>query len=196
MNWKRQSVCFLLLTFGVLTAGGCIVSKKDYMLKVDENQNLSRELAALRSEHERLKKDKEALDKQTAALQVKQKELEETKTDLQLKNVSLENQVALAVDDNAKLEEILRAKSDTLSKNIVDLRNHVGDLKKENRLLKEKNTNLSQNIETLKVNVGSLQDHFMALEKKKRSTPKQNQYIRVPEKRRDLSDEGYLRIPS
>jgi chemotaxis protein MotB len=166
MNWKRQTGCFLLLAFGVLVVGGCIVSKKDYLLKVEESQNLSRELAALRSEDERLKGDKEALDKQVIALQEQRDDLENARTQLQLKNLSLENEVASVVDDNIKLEELLRAKSDTLSKNIVDLRDHVGDLKKENKLLKQDNTNLSQDIETLKVNVGNLQDQVMALEKK------------------------------
>ncbi|UCG66813.1 MAG: OmpA family protein [Deltaproteobacteria bacterium] len=166
MNRKRQIGCFLLLAFGVLVVGGCVVSKKDYLLKVEESQNLSRELAALRSEHDRLKGDKQALDKQVIALEEQRNDLENARTQLQLKNLSLENEVALVVDDNVKLEEILRAKSDTLSKNIVDLRDHVADLKKGNKLLKEENTKLSQNIETLKVNVGSLQNHISALEKK------------------------------
>ncbi len=166
MNWKRQIVFLLLLTFGVLAAGGCIVSKKEYTLKVEESQNLSRELAALRSEHDRLNGDKQALDKQVIALQEQRNDLENARTQLQLKNLSLENEVALVVDDNVKLEEILRSKSDTLSKNIVDLRDHVADLKTENKLLKVENTKLSQNIETLKVNVGSLQNHILALEKK------------------------------
>ena len=166
MNWKRQIVFFLLLTFGVLAVGGCIVSKKEYMLKVDESQNLSRELAALRSEHDRLKGDKQALDKQVIALQEQRNDLENARTHLQLRNLSLENEVALVIDDNLKLEEILRAKSDTLSKNIVDLRDHVADLKKGNKLRKVENTKLSQNIETLKVNVDSLQNHILALEKK------------------------------
>lgn len=166
MYWKRRIVCVLLLTLGVIVIGGCVVSKKDYMLKVEENQNLTRELAALRSEHDRLKGDKEALDKQVIALQEQRDDLENARTQLQLKNLSLENEVALVVDDNLRLEEILRAKSDTLSKNIVDLRDHVADLKKGNKLLKEENMKLSQNIETLKVNVGSLQNHILALEEK------------------------------
>ncbi len=166
MNWKRQIGCFLLLAFGVLVVGGCVVSKKDYLLKVEESQNLSRELAALRSEHDRLNGDKQALDKQVIALQEQRNDLENARTQLQLENLSLENEVALVVDDNLKLEEILRAKSDTLSKNIVDLRDHVADLKKGNKLRKVENTKLSQNIETLKVNVGSLQNHILALEKK------------------------------
>jgi chemotaxis protein MotB len=166
MYWKRRIVCVLLLTFGVIVIEGCVVSKKDYLVKVEESEKLTRELAALGSEHERLKADKEALGKQVIALQEQRDDLENARTQLQLKNLSLENEVASVVDDNIKLEELLRAKSDTLSKNIVDLRDHVADLKKENKLLKKDNTNLSQNMETLKVNIGNLQDHVLALEKK------------------------------
>ena len=166
MNWKRQIVCYLLLAFGILVIGGCIVSKKDYLLKVEENQNLSRELAALRSEHDRLKGEKEAVDTQVVALHKERDDLQNARAQLQLKNLSLENEVATAVDDNLRLEEILRAKSDTLSKNIVDLRDHVGDLKKENKLLKEENTDLNQNIETLKLSVGNLEDQVSALQQK------------------------------
>jgi chemotaxis protein MotB len=166
MNWKRQIVCYLLLAFGILVVGGCIVSKKDYLLKVEENQNLSRELETLRSEHERLKGEKEAIDTQVVALHKERDDLENARAQLQLKNLSLENEVASAVDDNQRLEEILRAKSDTLSKNIVDLRGHVGDLKKENKLLKEENTDLNQNIETLKLSVGNLEDQVSALQEK------------------------------
>ncbi len=166
MNWKRQIVCYLLLAFGILVVGGCIVSKKDYLLKVEENQNLSSELAALRSEHDRLKGEKEAVDTQVVALHKERDDLQNARAQLQLKSLSLENEVATAVDDNLRLEEILRAKSDSLSKNIVDLRDHVGDLKKENKLLKEENTDLNQNIETLKLSVGNLEDQVSALQEK------------------------------
>ena len=110
MNRKRQIACVSLLILGLVGLGSC-VSKKDYLVKVEEGEKLSGELAALRSEHDTLEGQKASLDKEVAALK----------------------------EDNRNLEEILQARSDTLSKNIVDLRGHVADLKKENDLLKEEN---------------------------------------------------------
>ena len=115
MNRKRQIACVSLLTLGLLALGSC-VSKKDYLVKVEEGEKLSGELAALRSEYDTLERQKTSLDKEVAALK----------------------------EDNQNLEEILQARSDTLSKNIVDLRGHVADLKKENDLLKEENKALKE----------------------------------------------------
>ena len=130
MNRKRQMVGVILLTLGLVALGSC-VSKKDYLVKVEEGEKLSGQLTALRSEYDTLEGQKAALDKQVATLK----------------------------EDNLKLEEILQARSDTLSKNIVDLRAHVADLKKENGLLKGENENLNQNVK-------SLQDQIAALEEK------------------------------
>jgi chemotaxis protein MotB len=115
MNRKRQIACVSLLILGLLALGSC-VSKKDYLVKVEEGEKLSGELAALRSEYDTLERQKTSLDKEVAALK----------------------------EDNQNLEEILQARSDTLSKNIVDLRGHVADLKKENDLLKEENKALKE----------------------------------------------------
>jgi len=120
----------ILLTLGLVALGSC-VSKKDYLVKVEEGEKLSGQLTALRSEYDTLEGQKAALGKQVATLK----------------------------EDNLKLEEILQARSDTLSKNIVDLRAHVADLKKENGLLKGENENLNQNVK-------SLQDQIAALEEK------------------------------
>jgi chemotaxis protein MotB len=115
MNRKKQIACIILLILGLLALGSC-VSKKDYLVKVEEGEKLSGELAALRSEYDTLEQQKVSLDKEAAALK----------------------------EDNRNLEEILQARSDTLSKNIVDLRGHVADLKKENDLLKEENKALKE----------------------------------------------------
>ena len=115
MNRKKQIAFFSLLILGLLALGSC-VSKKDYLVKVEEGEKLSAELAALSSEYDTLERQKASLDKAVAALK----------------------------EDNQNLEEILQARSDTLSKNIVDLRGHVADLKKENDLLKEENKALKE----------------------------------------------------
>ena len=140
MNRKRQIAVVILLTLGLVALGSC-VSKKDYLVKVEEGEKLSGELTALRSEYDTLEGQKTAIDKQVATLK----------------------------EDNLKLEEILQARSDTLSKNIVDLRAHVADLKKENGLLKEENENLSQNVKALEEKNVALHSEAEALERQRKA---------------------------
>jgi len=135
MNRKRQMVGVILLTLGLVALGSC-VSKKDYLVKVEEGEKLSGQFTALRSEYDTLEGQKAALDKQIATLK----------------------------EDNLKLEEILQARSDTLSKNIVDLRAHVADLKKENGLLKGENENLNQNVKNLQDQIAALEEKNVALQ--------------------------------
>jgi len=139
MNRKRQMVGVILLTLGLVALGSCI-SKKDYLVKVEEGEKLSGELTALRSEYDTLEGQKTAIDKQVVTLQ----------------------------EDNLKLEEILQARSDTLSKNIVDLRAHVADLKQENGLLKGENENLNQNVKALEEKNVALQSEAEALERQRK----------------------------
>lgn len=134
MNRKRQMVGVILLTLGLVALGSC-VSKNEYLVKVEEGEKLSGQLTALRSEYDTLEGQKAALDKQVATLK----------------------------EDNLKLEEILQARSDTLSKNIVDLRAHVADLKKENGLLKGENENLNQNVKSLQDQIAALEEKNVAL---------------------------------
>jgi chemotaxis protein MotB len=129
---KRQMACVALLTLGLIALGSC-VSKKDYLVQVEEGEKLSGELAALRSEYDTLEGQNASLDKEVAALK----------------------------KDNRNLEEILQARSDTLSKNIVDLRGHVADLKKENDLLKEENKALEEKN-------AALQSETQALERQRK----------------------------
>jgi chemotaxis protein MotB len=128
---------------------GSCVSKKDYLLKVDEGEKLSRELAALRSEQARLQGMKEVLDKQVITLQGERNDLEKARTELKLKNLSLEREVARLKEDNTELEKILRAKEDTLSKNIINLRAQISELEKENEDLKQGIDRLQSEAETL-----------------------------------------------
>ena len=140
MNRKRQMVGVILLTLGLVVLGSC-VSKKDYLVKVEEGEKLSGELTALRSEYDTLEGQKTAIDKQVVILQ----------------------------EDNLKLEQILQARSDTLSKNIVDLRAHVADLKQENGLLKGENENLSQNVKALEEKNVALHSDAEALERQRKA---------------------------
>ncbi|KPK97208.1 MAG: hypothetical protein AMJ95_10290 [Omnitrophica WOR_2 bacterium SM23_72] len=111
----------------------------------------------------------------------------------------MEKEVARLKDDNVKLEEILRAKSDTLSKNITDLRDHVASLKKENSFLRGENRDLRQNLETLKTDVNNLQNRIVALEEKNKAlqyeaevhvNSLQNQILALEEKKREIQSEA------
>jgi len=158
-------VYVILFALSLVLIGSC-VSKKDYLVKVEEGQKLSNELTALKVEHDQLKGEKEALDRRVMTLELEREDLEEARVQLQLKNLSLENEVAALVSDNAKLEEILRAKSDTLSKHIVDLRGHIASLKDENDFLNGENEHLKQKVDTLAEHVNALQSQVTALEAK------------------------------
>jgi chemotaxis protein MotB len=142
------------------------VSKKDYLLKVDESKKLSMELEELKTDHNMLEEQREACDTQVIALQREKSDLEKVRTQLQLKTLSLEKENAGLKGDNLELEEILKAKSDTLSKNIVDLRDHIADLKKENTHLKAENKDLSQNLETLQIDLSNFRDQIVVLREK------------------------------
>jgi len=139
MSCKRQIVCVGLVTLGLIALSSC-VSKKDYLVKVEEGEKLSGELAALRSEYDTLEGQKASLDKEVEALK----------------------------EDNLKLEEILQARADTLSKNIVDLRAHVGDLQKENDLLKGENEALRRDVKGLQEKNAALQSETQALERQRK----------------------------
>jgi len=138
-NRKRQMACVVLLTLGLIALGSC-VSKKDYLVQVEEGEKLSGELTALRSEYDALEAQKTSLGTEVAALK----------------------------QDNLKLEEILQARSDTLSKNIVDLRAHVGDLQKENDLLKGENQDLRRDVKGLQEKSAALQSQTQALERQRK----------------------------
>lgn len=136
MNRNRRITLIISVALSIGIFGGC-VNKNKYLLKVEESERLSRELATLQSENARLGGMKEALDKQVISLQGERNDLEKGKTELQLKNLSLEREAARLKEDNVELEKILRAKSDALSKNIVKLRTQISELEKENEDLKQ-----------------------------------------------------------
>jgi chemotaxis protein MotB len=165
MKWKRRIIYPVLLCLSLFVICSC-VRKKDFLLKVDEGKKLSTELEELKSKHNMLGEQKEACDKQVIAIQGEKSDLEKMKTQLELKTLSLEKENARLKGDNLELEKVLQAKSDTLSKNIVDLRDHIADLKKENSLLKTETKDLSRNLETLQIDLNNLRDQIAALQKK------------------------------
>jgi chemotaxis protein MotB len=148
MNGEKRIVLVTMLILSLVVMGSC-VSKKDYLLKVEEGEKFSRELSTCRSENARLQGMREALDKQVITLQGARNDLEKARTELKLKNLSLEREVARLKEDNLELEKILRAKEDSLSKNIVNLRNQIFELEKENEGLQQRIDTLQAEAEAL-----------------------------------------------
>lgn len=95
----------------VLSASGCLVAESTYLKKVEEADVVSKELAGLQQTHKKLLLENAALKSRLNRL--------------------TEDAAVLAADKK-QLEGILRAKSDTLLKNISELRQQVAELKAEN----------------------------------------------------------------
>jgi len=114
------------LTLAVLVSNslsGCLVAESRYLQKVEEADNLTKELGSLKQKHAALTADNTALKAEFEKLTGEAAGL--TKDKLAL------------TKDKEELEQVLKAKSDTLSQNISDLRQKVANLEGENRKLKE-----------------------------------------------------------
>ncbi len=91
----RRMLGLAVVLFFTLSTAGCMVAQSTYLKKSQEADQLSKELAASKSQAAKLTAERDALDK------------------------------------------MLKAKSDELSKNIVELRKKTADLEKENADLKK-----------------------------------------------------------
>ena len=116
MKMKGRVCGFFLVVFTVVVSGSCVSSEK-YRMKERESEELSSQVMALKSE-------KNALEKETRELRVK--------------ILSLEGEMGRLQQDNTNLEEILKAKSGTMSQQIAELRKQNKDLKQENESLRAK----------------------------------------------------------
>jgi chemotaxis protein MotB len=117
MNRKRRVVCVMVAALIMGGAGGC-VSKKDYLMKVDESERLRADYARLEAEKDALAEDRRAL---------------------RLKVLSLEEAIARLRQDKTNLEEISQAESNRMKKDLSELREKVAALEEQNSLLSEEN---------------------------------------------------------
>lgn len=120
----------VVLTVLSMSLTGCLVGEGKYLKKVEEAENLDKNLVALQqqfkalnAENEGLKATVDKLNKDVAGLGKEKEKL---------------------VADNKELDKVLKAKSDTLSKNISELRQKIADLENENAALKEDIANLKK----------------------------------------------------
>lgn len=112
---KRILVCLISCIF-LLSASGCLVAESTYLKKVEEADGLSKELNELQQTYKKLVADNAAL-----------------KTSFR----RLTEDAAVLTSEKKQLEDILRAKSDTLSKNISELRQQIAEIKVENKKLND-----------------------------------------------------------
>jgi chemotaxis protein MotB len=106
-----------------LLLGGCLVAESRYLQKVEEADSLTKELGSLKQKHSALVTDNTALKAEYEKLQAEAAGLTKDK-------------LALTRDKDG-LEQVLKAKSDSLSQSISDLRQKVAILEGENNKLKE-----------------------------------------------------------
>lgn len=118
----RRVLLIVTLVFASLSLTGCLVTKGTYLQKVEEADGLNKELAALQQKYQALSTENADLKGQ----------LEKLGADLAGATKERERLTA----DNRELEKVLKAKSDTLSKNIADLRQKVADLESDNEKLR------------------------------------------------------------
>jgi len=107
----------------IISLSGCLVTESRYLQKVEEADSLTKELGALKQKHAALIADNTALKAEFEKLTGEAAGL-------------AKDRLALT-KDKEELEQVLKAKSDTLSQNISDLRQKVANLEGENKRLKE-----------------------------------------------------------
>ena len=90
-----------------LSLGGCLLAEGTYLKKVEETDNLTREYGDLKLKYEKLTAE----------------------------NTALKAEVATELKGKQELEQLLKAKSDTLSQNISELRQKIAILESENKEL-------------------------------------------------------------
>ena len=106
-----------------ISLSGCLVAESRYLQKVEEADSLTKGLGNLQQKHAALTADNTAL----------KAEYEKMKDD----DAGLTKDKLALTKDKEELEQVLKAKSDTLSQNISDLRQKVAALEGENKKLKE-----------------------------------------------------------
>lgn len=112
----KRIATLIVMGSTALSLSGCLVAESRYLKKVEEADALGGELGELKKKYEQLIADN------TALKQAHEK---------------LKGEAAGLSRDKAELEQVLKAKSDTLSQNISDLRQKVAALEAENGKLKE-----------------------------------------------------------
>lgn len=142
----RRTIYLVLAGLMALALNGC-VSQGTYRLKENEAKGLSGELGDLKQQFGKLSADNSALKAEFDNLKA------------EAAGLAKENQAL--TKDKSELEQVLKAKSDTLSKNISDLRQKVDDLQAENRKLGDEIATLQKAKEEKLKEVSNTYEHLL-----------------------------------
>jgi len=118
----RRVLLLVILIVVSFSLTGCLVAESKYLKKVEEADGLNRDLTLLQQKYQSLASENVDLKVQAEKLAA------------DLAGTTKERERLAA--DNKELEKVLKAKSDTLSKNIAELRQKVADLENENEKLR------------------------------------------------------------
>jgi chemotaxis protein MotB len=121
---------FIVVLLGTIWVTGGCVSMGKYDLKEKEASDTAKSLQDLQQKYANLVKENAGLKAEVERLTGSVEELTKNKQSLEA--------------DNIRLDNVLRAKSDELSRNISDLRQKTADLESENARLKEEISNLQK----------------------------------------------------
>jgi chemotaxis protein MotB len=120
---KRKIYLFVSIFIMALFCGGCLVTEGTYVKKVQEADNLTKELAALQGKYNDLAQENNALKEQIRKLN----------GDLTVMTGE-KDRIAGQRDE---LDKLLKSRSDDLLKAVSESRKKVADLEAENTKLKE-----------------------------------------------------------
>jgi len=127
MQSKTITAYILLSVLTLLIVASC-VSKDEYLGKVQESEDLSSELLAVKSQNAKLEREKEQLDGE--------------KKELKLEVLSLEEEIARLKENSTNLVEVSEARSNKMIKRVEELEQGIAELEKEHGRLLEENESL------------------------------------------------------
>ncbi|MBT1072226.1 OmpA/MotB family protein [Pelotalea chapellei] len=119
----KRIAAMIIMGSTAASLSGCLVAESTYLKKVEEADTLTSGLGELQKKHDQLIADNTALKQAHEKLKV---------------------EAAGLSKDKQELEQVLKAKSDTLSHNISELRQKVTALEAENNALKAEIINLQK----------------------------------------------------
>jgi chemotaxis protein MotB len=138
----KRVVYLVISGFLLLPLSGCLVAESKYLKKVEESDTLTKDLDSLKQRHE-------ALTASNAALIAEHEKLTGAAAALTGDKKTLQKEKESLLKDKAELEKILKAKSDTLSQNISELRLKIASLEADNSTLETANRKMKDDIANL-----------------------------------------------
>jgi chemotaxis protein MotB len=189
----RRTLSLAVLVLVSLGIGACTRFESTYVRKVQEADNLARQLSSLQARHRDLSAENERLKAElahlTERLTAATADRDRTSADLsdmisqrdrvraELADMSSQrDRLAL---DNKELDTVLKSKSDTLSKTIDELRGRIAGLEGENARLKSQISGLEQQFAAQKK---ALDDKSEETARYERENVKQRQEIAALQK--------------